>query len=196
MIECVTTLYTDRLILRPWREDDYAPFADLNADPQVMRFFPRLLDRESSDAMATRLRAQIEERGWGLWAAEVPGVAPFIGFIGLQPVPFEAPFGPAVEVGWRLAQHAWGRGYAPEGARAALDHAFGELGLDEVVSMTIPTNLPSQRVMQKLGMHRDPADDFERPKLPNWEHTRHILYRLRSEEWNNASSAARAVPSR
>ena len=174
----MTTLHTERLVLRPWREDDLAPFAALNADPEVMRFFPRRLDADESNAMARRIGTQVDERGWGLWAVEVPGVAAFIGFIGLQPVPFEAPFGPAVEVGWRLARESWGAGYATEGARAAVDHAFSELGLDEIVSMTIPVNLPSQRVMQKLGMTRDPADDFDHPRLPEWEHRRHVLYRL------------------
>ena len=182
-----TTLTTPRLILRQWRDEDYAPFASLNADPHVMRFFPSVADRERSDAMADRIRARITELGFGLWAAEVPGVAPFIGFIGLQPVPFEAPFGPAVEVGWRLDSRFWGRGYAPEGAAAALEHAFGPLGLDEVVSMTIPANLPSQRVMQKLGMTRDPADDFDHPTLPDWEHRRHVLYRLRREDWTGSA---------
>jgi RimJ/RimL family protein N-acetyltransferase len=182
-----TTITTPRLTLRQWRDEDYAPFANLNADPHVMRFFPSVADRERSDAMADRIRARITELGWGLWAAEVPGVAPFIGFIGLQPVPFEAPFGPTVEVGWRLASQYWGRGYAPEGAAAALEHAFGPLDLDEVVSMTIPANLPSQRVMQKLGMTRDPADDFDHPTLPDWEHRRHVLYRLRREGWTGSA---------
>ena len=184
----MTTLHTDRLILRPWRESDLAPFAQLNADPEVMRFFPRALDRAASDAMAGRIGGQVDERGWGLWAVEVPSVAPFIGFIGLQPVPFEAPFGPAMEVGWRLARPFWGRGYAPEGARAALGHGFGDLGLSEIVSMTIPANLPSQRVMLKLGMTRNPADDFDHPKLPEWEHCRHILYRLSAAEWRRGAA--------
>lgn len=180
-----TTLRTARLLLRPWRDADYEPFAELNADPVVTRFFPRTLERVESDAMADRLRARIDETGWGLWAVEVPGVAPFIGFIGLQPVPFAAPFAPAVEVGWRLARPYWGRGYAPEGAREALRFAFDVLGLDEVVSMTIPANEPSQRVMQKLGMSCDPADDFDHPRLPEWEHRRHVLYRHSREEWRN-----------
>lgn len=178
-----TTLTTDRLLLRPWRETDLEPFAAMNADPEVMRFFPRRLDREASDAMAHRISLQIDEEGWGLWAVEVAGVAPFIGFIGLTRVPFAAHFTPAIEVGWRLDKRCWGRGYAPEGARAALDFAFGPLGLDQVVSMTIPANTPSQRVMQKLGMTRDPADDFDHPHLPDWEHRRHVLYRLRRDAW-------------
>lgn len=181
-----TILTTDRLILRQWREDDLEPFAAMNADPEVMRFFPRRLDREASDAMAHRLSLMIDEQGWGLWAVEVAGVAPFIGFIGLAPVPFSAHFTPAVEVGWRLDKAYWGRGYAPEGARAALDHAFTRIGLDEVVSMTIPANRASQRVMQKLGMTRDPADDFDHPALPDWEHRRHVLYRLRRADRTGA----------
>jgi 3-dehydroquinate dehydratase/shikimate dehydrogenase len=191
----VTTLRTDRLILRPWREDDLEPFAALNADPEVMRYFPSVADRQRSDTIARRVGAQIDERGWGLWAVQVQDGARFIGFIGLQPIPFEAHFTPAVEVGWRLAREHWGRGYAPEGARAAVDFAFGNLELDDLVSMTTPANLPSQRVMQKLGMTRDPDDDFDHPNLPDWEHRRHILYRLRSEQWNNESSAAPAARS-
>ena len=176
----MTTLRTERLILRPWRDDDLEPFAALNADPEVMRYFRGTLEREQSDIMARRLGELIDERGWGLWAVEVSGGAPFIGFIGLHPIPFEAHFTPAVEVGWRLAKDHWGRGYAPEGARAALDHAFNELELDEVVSMTTAGNLPSQRVMQKLGMTRDPRDDFEHPRLPAGDPIRpHVLYRLR-----------------
>jgi RimJ/RimL family protein N-acetyltransferase len=177
------TLSTERLILRPWRESDLEPFAAMNADPEVMRFFPRTLDRAGSDALAARISGFLDEHGWGLWAAEVKDGAAFIGFIGLQPPAFEAHFTPAVEVGWRLDRRHWGRGYAPEGAAAALDHAFGPLGLGEVVSMTIPANLPSQRVMQKLGLTRDPADDFDHPNLPDWEHRRHVLYRIRRETW-------------
>jgi RimJ/RimL family protein N-acetyltransferase len=183
VVNSPSTLTTDRLVLRQWREADLEPFAAMNADPQVMRFFPRRLDREASDAMAHRLARHLDEHGWGLWAVEVPDVAPFIGFIGLAPVPFDAHFTPAIEVGWRLDKAYWGRGYAPEGARAALDHAFGTLGLDEVVSMTIPINEPSQRVMRKLGLTRDPADDFDHPTLPNWEHRRHVLYRIQRAEW-------------
>ncbi|MGH8862117.1 MAG: GNAT family N-acetyltransferase [Jatrophihabitantaceae bacterium] len=178
-MDAVTTLTTERLILRPWRDDDLALFAALNADPEVMRFFPHTLDRQRSDAMADRIRTRVDEHGWGLWAAEVPDVAAFIGFIGLQPIPFDAPFTPTVEVGWRLAREHWGRGYAPEGAAAALDYAFATLGLDEVVSMTIPDNLPSQRVMQKVGMTRNPADDFDHPTLAHWDRRAHVLYRLR-----------------
>ncbi|HEY8302912.1 MAG TPA: GNAT family N-acetyltransferase [Jatrophihabitans sp.] len=184
----LTELTTERLILRPWRDSDLEPFAALNADPEVMRFFPRRLDRAASDVMAQRISRSIAEHGWGLWAVEVKDGAPFIGFVGLQSPAFDAHFTPAVEVGWRLDSNHWGRGYAPEGAAAALDHAFGPLELDEVVSMTIPANLPSQRVMQKLGLTRDPADDFDHPNLPDWEHRRHVLYRIRRDDWPRRSA--------
>jgi ribosomal-protein-alanine N-acetyltransferase len=171
---------TARLILRPWRDEDLEPFAEMNADPAVMEHFPSLLTRTQSDETAGRIRAHFAEHGFGLWAAEVPDVAPFIGFVGLLRVVFEAHFTPAVEVGWRLARAHWGAGYATEGARAALDYGFNQLGVGEIVSMTAPGNLRSQRVMQKLGMTRDPADDFVHPKIPADSPLQpHVLYRLR-----------------
>ena len=191
------TLTTQRLILRPWRESDLEPYAAMNADPEVMRHFPSILDRAASDASAARIQRFMDEHGWGLWAVEVKGGTPFIGFIGLQSPPFEAHFTPAVEVGWRLAKEHWGHGYAPEGAAAALDYAFGpttldkpgldKLGLGEVVSMTIGPNERSRRVMQKLGMIRDPADDFDHPKLPDWDLRRHVLYRITRDQWVQAT---------
>jgi 3-dehydroquinate dehydratase/shikimate dehydrogenase len=187
----VTILTTDRLILRPWRESDLDPFAAMNADPDVMRFFPRTLDREASDAMAHRISLMLDEQGWGLWATEVPGVAPFIGFIGLAPVPFDSHFTPAIEVGWRLGKAYWGRGYAPEGARAALAYAFDTLELDEVISMTIPANEPSQRVMQKLGLRHDPSDDFDHPNHSDREDHRHVLYRIRRPDYLTGNSVGR-----
>lgn len=179
----MATLRTDRLLLRPWRETDLPAFAALNADPEVMRYFPALLTREESDAFAEGVQAEIEARGWGLWAVEVVGVIPFAGMVGLNEAVFRAPFTPAVEVGWRLAAGFWGRGYATEGARAALRHGFAELGLAEIVSMTAAPNTRSQRVMQRLGMHRDPADDFDHPRVAPGPLRRHHLYRLRREEW-------------
>lgn len=174
------TLKTNRLILRPWKESDLEPFAKLNADPTVMECFPAPLSREESDALAHRLQAKMAEQGWGMWAVEVPGIADFIGFIGLYPVPFDAPFTPAVEVGWRLLHEHWGKGYAPEGAKAALDFGFQTLKLKEIVSYTAVANVRSRRVMEKLGMHRDPKDDFDHPKVPEGHPLRrHVLYRLR-----------------
>jgi RimJ/RimL family protein N-acetyltransferase len=140
---------------------------------------PSTLTRAESDAVATRLKAHIETHGFGFWALEVPEVAPFIGFAGLLHVSFDAPFTPAVEIGWRLAPQYWGAGYASEAARAALAHGFGPLGLSEIVSFTIPANTRSQAVMHRIGMARDPADDFAHPRVPeNHPMSRHVLYRI------------------
>jgi RimJ/RimL family protein N-acetyltransferase len=175
---------TDRLVLRGWRPEDRAPFAALNRDPAVMEHLPGLLDREASDAMADRFAAEWTDRGYGLWAVEVPGVAPFVGFVGLHHAAFAAPFTPAVEVGWRLARPAWGHGYATEAARAALAHGFDTVRLDEIVSFTTPANTRSRAVMERIGLTRDPADDFEHPLLPVGNRLRpHVLYRLDRDTW-------------
>lgn len=172
---------TARLQLRAWTPADRVPFAALNADPEVMLHFPAPLTRAESDALAERLAAQVEHSGWGLWAAEVTEGADagrFAGFIGLSPVPDEMPFAPAIEVGWRLARWAWGRGYATEGGRAALAYAFDRLGVDEVVSFTAVVNPRSIAVMERLGMTRDPAADFEHPLIvPGHRLRPHVLYR-------------------
>jgi ribosomal-protein-alanine N-acetyltransferase len=174
----VAELRTERLLLRQWRDDDLEPFADLNADPEVMRHFPRTLSRAESDTLVQRQRTLIAERGWGLWAVEAP--EGFIGFVGLSEPRFEAHFTPAVEVGWRLARHGWRKGYATEAARAAVGFGFDELGLDEIVSFTFAGNERSRGVMERLGMTRDEADDFEHPLLPKGDPLRaHVLYRLR-----------------
>jgi RimJ/RimL family protein N-acetyltransferase len=170
---------TARLLLRLWTDADREPFAAMNADPAVMKYFPSVLSRAESDASLERILKQFDERGFSVWAAEVPGVAPFIGFVGLSVPTFDAPFTPCVEVGWRLARAHWNQGYATEGARAALKLGFEELGLQEIVSMTVPTNLPSRRVMEKLGMRRDPKDDFDHPRVPEGSPLRrHVLYRI------------------
>lgn len=171
---------TSRVLLRQWRDEDRKPFAALNADPQVMEHFPNVLSTAESDALADRIATGLEQRGWGLWAVEVTATNEFAGFVGLSPVNFEAAFTPAVEIGWRLARTYWGSGLATETAGAVLDQAFTVLDLNEVVSLTSATNLRSQRVMQKLGMHHDEADDFDHPALPeNHPLRRHVLYRLR-----------------
>ncbi|NNL67045.1 MAG: GNAT family N-acetyltransferase [Myxococcales bacterium] len=170
---------TERLLLRAWRESDLEPFARLNADPVVMEHFPAPLGRTGSDELARRIGTGIERDGYGLWAVETPDL-PFAGYVGLAAPRFEAHFTPAVEVGWRLAREAWGRGYATEGARAAVAYGFGTLGLSEIVSFTVPRNVRSRRVMEKLGMTHDPADDFDHPALLADERMRrHVLYRLR-----------------
>lgn len=174
------TLKTDRLLLRPWRDEDLDPFAALNADPRVMEFLPKLLDREESDALAARIRDHFARRGFGLWALEARGIADFIGFVGLSVPSFEAHFTPCVEVGWRLAFEHWGTGYATEAAREALRYGFEVLGLSEIVSFTAPENARSRAVMERLGMTRSPDDDFQHPALPDGHRLKaHVLYRAR-----------------
>ncbi len=170
---------TERLLLREWREDDRDAWAALNADPEVMEFFPNVLDRHQSDAAFDRIAATLDERGWGLWAADLDGR--FVGFTGLAVPRFEAPFMPTVEIGWRFSREVWGHGYATEAARAVLEHAFADLALPEVVSFTSVGNVRSRRVMQRLGMTRDPADDFDNPGIESGHPLRrHVLYRIRS----------------
>jgi RimJ/RimL family protein N-acetyltransferase len=175
-------LHTDRLLLRGWQARDREPFAALNADPEVMRHFPAPLSQSTSDAVADHLEAAVARAGWGLWAVEERATGAFIGFTGLAPPNFDAHFTPAVEIGWRLARDAWGRGYATEAARAAAAYAFGELGLDEIVSFTVPQNERSRAVMRRLGMRHDPGDDFDHPGLPPGDPLRrHVLYRLAAD---------------
>ncbi len=170
---------TDRLILRRWRPEDRAPFAALNADPEVMEHFPGTLSRAESDSFVEeRIERPFDDQGWGLWAVEVPGVTPFAGYTGLLTVGFEAHFTPAVEVGWRLAREHWGYGYATEAAHAAVRFAFEQLGLAEVVSFTVPANCRSRAVMERLGMTHAPGDDFDHPRFPPGHRLcRHVLYR-------------------
>jgi RimJ/RimL family protein N-acetyltransferase len=184
------SLTTSRLILRRWRDADLSEFAQLNDDPAVMEFLPRRLSRDESDASALRIRTGMEERGWGFWAVEVKGAAqtgsPFIGFVGLSIPSFEAPFTPCVEIGWRLAKEHWGFGYASEAAAASLGFAFEKLRLQQIVAFTVPLNKRSIRVMERIGMSRDPAGDFEHPKLPADHPLRpHVLYRVNRSAWVN-----------
>ncbi len=176
--EAAEKLSTDRLCLRRWIPADRAPFAALNGDPRVMEYFPGVLSRAESDALASRIEAHFAEHGFGLWAVEIRNVTPFAGFIGLSVPRFTARFTPCVEIGWRLAADYWGFGYASEGARAVMDFGFGVLGLDEVVSFTAAANIRSRRVMEKLGMLHDPAADFDHPNLLDDDRLRrHVLYR-------------------
>ncbi|GAA2794075.1 GNAT family N-acetyltransferase [Kribbella solani] len=182
----MTELTTDRLLLRNWKESDREPYAALNADPAVMEHFPAPQTREQSDALIDRNRPAIDERGWGLWALEVRETGEFIGFTGLSVPSFEAAFMPAVEIGWRLAKGAWGNGYASEAARAALAYGFGPAGLDEIVSFTATPNLPSQRVMQRIGMTRDEAGDFDHPRIEVGHRLRrHVFYRISRSQWES-----------
>jgi ribosomal-protein-alanine N-acetyltransferase len=173
------SLATARLLLRPWRDGDRAPFAALNADERVMEHFPALLTVAQSDDLVRRIEGHFESHGFGLWAVEVPGVAPFIGFAGLAVPAFDAFFMPAVEIGWRLAAPFWGQGYATEAARAAVGFAFGPAGLAELVAFTVPANRRSRAVMTRLGMRHHPGETFEHPRLPPGHPLRpHLLYRL------------------
>lgn len=171
-------LRTPRLLLRQWKPSDLDPFFALNADPEVMRYFPATLSREASDSMALRCQELIEQRGWGFWAAEELATGGFIGFIGLHTPAADLPCAPCVEVGWRLLRSRWGMGLATEGAAASLSYAFHTLHLPEVMSFTSVHNLKSQAVMQRLGMRRDEAT-FTHPSLPqdHWL-SEHCLYRL------------------
>jgi RimJ/RimL family protein N-acetyltransferase len=174
----VPVLRGERLLLRGWQEEDLEPFAALNRDPRVMEHYPAVLTRAESDGFVwDRVLPMFAERGYGPWAVEVPGLAPFIGYVGLLAPTFEARFTPCVEIGWRLAFPAWGHGYATEAARLAIAHGFTEGGLDEIVSFTAPANRRSVAVMQRLGMRSDGG--FEHPRLPPGHRLRwHVLYRL------------------
>jgi RimJ/RimL family protein N-acetyltransferase len=178
------TLVTDRLVLRYWREADREPFAEMNADQKVMEFMPKRLSRSESDDFADRIEAHFAQHGFGLFAAEHRATGEFMGFIGLLIPAFEAPFVPAVEIGWRLGAKWWGRGFATEGGREVVRYSFEVIGLEGLVSFTAAGNRRSRRVMEKLGMTRDPAEDFDHPRLsPGDPLRRHVLYRLAKKDW-------------
>jgi len=171
---------SDRLLLRSWEERDREPFARLNADPRVMEFFPACLSAVESESLVDRIEEHFREHGFTMWAAELREQRQFIGFVGLAVPNFKAHFTPCVEIGWRLAAAYWGRGLATEGARAVVQNAFESLNLDALVAYTVPANLRSRRVMEKIGMTHDPRDDFDHPNLPEGHPLRrHVLYRLR-----------------
>lgn len=174
---------TARLILRPWREEDRAPLAEITSNPEVMRFFHTTRNRAQSDAWLDRVQAHFDREGFGIWAVEAPGVSPLIGFVGLAVVPDNIPCAPAVEGVWTLGQAWWRRGYCTEAARAAMADGFTRLGLREIVAFTAKLNTPSQGVMQALGMHHDPLGDFDHPRIPEGDALRpHVLYRLAKED--------------
>lgn len=173
----MTELVTDRLLMRHWSAADREPFAQMNVDPEVMRYFPALMTRAQSDAFVDKIEARFAGHGHGLWALEVVETGSFIGFTGLIPMPDGVPSAGETEVGWRLVRTAWGHGYATEAARAAVAYAFGEVGLDRLWSMTAVPNEPSRRVMERLGMHLD--REFDHPRVPQESGLRrHVLYRL------------------
>jgi RimJ/RimL family protein N-acetyltransferase len=171
------TIHTERLVMRRWRDSDRAPFAALNADPEVMRYFPSTLDRADSDRSIDRFERRLDEQGYGLWALEFRGTGEFIGFTGLNPMPEGVPGAGDQEIGWRLARHAWHNGYATEAARAALDVALNRVGLPVVWSMTAVLNRPSRAVMERLGMVRHGL--FDHPTVEVGHRLRpHVVYRI------------------
>ena len=180
---------TERLVLRRWSDEDRQPFADMNGDAVVMEHMQGTISRDASDAFIDRIEACWDERGWGLWAVEVAGGAPFIGYVGLWPAD-DVTGQPMVEVGWRLATAHWDRGFAVEAAREALRFGFEEVGLAEIVSFTVPQNERSWRVMERIGLERDPAGDFDHPRVDPIRYpqlVRHVFYRLTRDRWRALS---------
>lgn len=190
----VPLLRTERLILRGWRPEDRAPFAEMNADPLVVAHLQGALTRQDSDSFVERIEAQWRDHGWGLWAVEAPKVAPFIGYVGLWPAPF-LEGGTKLEIGWRIASAHWGRGYVTEAAREVLRFAFEVLELPEICSFTVPQNERSLRVMERIGMSRDPTGDFDHPRVDRGRYpqlVRHVLYRIGRDEWRAQVSPSSA----
>jgi len=181
----ILQLESARLILRQWRDSDLPAFADLCADPRVMRYFSETLGRLQSAEVIGRARGHFAELGYGLWALERKDSGQFIGFTGLGQVGFDAPFAPATEIGWRLAYEHWGLGFASEAAWTCLACAFDRLGLEEVVAFTAVANASSEKVMQSIGMQRDVEGDFDHPNLPGHELQRHMLYRITQAQWQH-----------
>lgn len=174
-------LETERLLLRRWTDADREPFAAMNADPRVMEFLPGVLTREESDSMIENIESHFDNRGFGLFATELKSEKKLIGFIGLHVATFEAHFTPCIEIGWRIAAEYWGKGLATEGSREVIRYAFERLRLESLVSFTVAENVASRRLMEKLGMTHDPADDFDHPRLPPGHRLRrHVLYRLKN----------------
>jgi RimJ/RimL family protein N-acetyltransferase len=176
-----------RVLLRQWRAADREPFAQLNADPLAMQFFPAPLTHDESDLMVARMQALIAARGWGLWCLEIDGAC--AGFTGLNIPNFEAEFQPAVEIGWRLLPRHWGNGYVTEAARLALDYGFEKLHLAGVVSFAAVHNVRSRAVMERIGMRHDATGDFDHPRVAAGHPLRrHVLYRLSRSSWMPAST--------
>lgn len=182
---------TKRLELRHWREEDLEEFAKMNSDPKVMEFFPYVLNQEQTEKAIRTFQGKINDRGWGWCAVSAPGVSDFIGAIGLNITPTDVYPGDVVEVGWRLAHEHWGKGYATEGALACLEYGFEKIGLKEIVSFTTVNNLRSRKVMEKIGLHYNPADEFDHPKIAEGHPLRrHVLYRLDRDEWKEMQGKA------
>ncbi len=182
-------LQTERLRLRRWTDHDCEPFAELNADPIVMEFFPSTLTRAESDAFVDRIKDHFQRHGFGLWAVDLKNSGEFIGYVGLWPATFEALFTPATEVGWRMAKPFWGSGLATEAAHSVISDGFDRLHINEIVSFTSAINLRSRRVMEKLGMTHEPGDDFDHPSVALDNPLRpHVLYRLTRPQYLGSPS--------
>ncbi len=179
----IIEIKTERLLLRQWRKEDLSEFALLNADPLVMKYFPKVLSAEESDVLAEKIIKLISERGWGFWAVETINTQSFIGFVGLHEPHYELPVNPCVEIGWRLARKYWGQGYATEAGQASLKCAFNDLELDEVYSFAVVANRKSRAVMERLGL-RDTMSNFEHPVIPEDSPLReHVLYKIDKRSW-------------
>ena len=179
-------LRTPRVLLRQWKESDLDKWIQMNADPEVRKYFPAINTPEQSQGEAARIGGGITQRGWGMWALEIPGVIPFARFVGLNPPAYWAPWQPAVEIGWRLTPEAWHQGYATEAAAASLQFAFDVLELPQVIALSVTTNTPSHDVMTRLGMVRDIDADFIHPRVPeDWPLKMHIVHRISRETWRN-----------
>jgi len=179
---------TDRLRLRQWCLADRELFSKLNSDPRVMEFFPKTLERHESDAFADRIEQTIAKQGWGLWAVEIVSSGEFIGYVGMSTPTEQLPCSPCVEIGWRLAFSAWGKGYATEAAREVLRVGFEKLNLAEIVSFTTLHNLKSRAVMERIGM-RDSNENFDHPSVSaDSPLLSHCLYRLPKEQWECLTS--------
>ncbi|MBP3945426.1 GNAT family N-acetyltransferase [Psychrobacter sp. K31L] len=189
----INTIETERLYLRQWQAGDFATFADMNADPEVMQYFPKLLTPKVSDIIANKCQQLIADNGWGLWAVSLKvdeeNSGGFIGFVGLNDTHADMSFAPAVEIAWRLHNDYWGQGYATEAARASLHFAFTELGLDEVVSFTAVINKRSQLIMQRIGM-TGTQDNFYHPALKATHPlAEHVLYKISRQQWQDSVSS-------
>ncbi len=182
----INTIETERLYLRQWQASDFAPFAKMNANPKVMEYFPKLLTTSMSNAIAKKCQSLINDNGWGFWAVNLKETDTFIGMVGLNNANADMPFSPAVEIAWRLDNDYWGLGYATEAARASLNFAFVELGIEEVVSFTAVINKRSQLVMERLGM-TNTQENFYHPMInPNHRLAEHVLYKITRQQWQDA----------
>ena len=185
----MSAIETDRLVLRNWREEDRQAFFEMNADPKIMRFFDKTRSRAEADAVFDRFVHEIDRDGYGFWAVELRSAGQVIGFTGLRDIDFDAPFTPSIEIGWRLLTPHWGNGYATEAARACLAYGFEQMGLAEIVSFAVPENWPSRRVMERIGMRREPEHDFIHPDVtPGSPLAQHAFYRLTSADWRQKES--------